>query len=122
MVAPGIELGPLDLQPETLTTRPQRQSRPRWKLKFIFKDWVELMVRSITGYSVLVLEIVLSASQNNATSDGIRVRYCIDSRLFASQEGPYCIQSVFNLFTTFFIGPLLWLVVRVPGYRSRGPG
>jgi hypothetical protein len=37
-VVPGIEPGPPDLQPRTLTTRPQRRSQLRSYLKQIVED------------------------------------------------------------------------------------
>jgi hypothetical protein len=56
MVAPRIEPGPVNLQPRTLTTRPQRRSKPSPTTKILFliqlrkQAYFDIRVQSATKY------------------------------------------------------------------------
>jgi hypothetical protein len=39
LVVPGMEPGPPDLYPRTLTTRPQRRSNPRYRLEDKYNEF-----------------------------------------------------------------------------------
>jgi hypothetical protein len=72
LVAPGIQPGPLDLQPRTLTTRPQRQSFRLWVIekKQCLKDdlkEIAVLVSDCTVHLCTITSLTVKISVTMAT-------------------------------------------------------